>query len=358
MSARVRRPALFLLTSCLLTAAALAQSGRMREPSTPRVPDDKDALHLVAEEVLLPIAVRGEPGKPAPAVTGSDLFVVEDGKKQQITSVMQSPANILILLDASGEATLVKNAGVTRELGYKLIEMLGTDDRGAIVSYADKVNLISDWTADKTQLREALEWKYRPGLKSSLYDALTYGAEELLAKTNGRRIVVLVTDGIDSFSKDAFIKALLAINRVRATVYIVSQAEMLLADLKPVAYNKFSWYDMLDPARRRKIMMLRAYLSQLESFEPNLERLAEETGGFMWRPMSRDELKALAGEVTSEISLECVIAYVSQRKPNDNEFHSIAVSTRIPGVTVRVRKGLYSGISDAKHTAHEPASSK
>ncbi|HEU4388519.1 MAG TPA: VWA domain-containing protein [Blastocatellia bacterium] len=358
MFRRCNGPVLFLASCCLLSAGALAQSGRMREPSTPRVPDDKDALHLVAEEILLPIAVKGEPGKPAPAVTPSDFFVVEDGKKQQITSVMQLPANILVMLDASGEATLVKNAGVTRELGYKLIEMLGTDDRGAIISYADKVNLISDWTGDKTQLRQALEWKYRPGLKSSLYEALTFGAEELLTKANGRRILVLVTDGIDTFSKDNFVKALLAVNRVRATVYIVSQAAMLLADLKPVAYNKFSWYEMLDPARRRKIMMLRAYLAQLESFEPNLQRLAEETGGFLWSPASRDEFKSLAGEVTSEISLECLIAYVSQRKPNDNDFHSVAVSTRLPGVTVRVRRGVYAGAVDAKHTVQEPASSK
>jgi VWFA-related protein len=330
----------------------------MREPSTHRQPDDKSALQLIAEEVLLPIAVKGEPGKPAPAVTSYDLFVVEDGKKQQITSVMQAPANVLIVLDASGEATLIKNAGVTRELGLKLIEMLGKDDRAAIISYADKVNLISDWTGDKSELREALSWKYKPGLKSSLYDALTYGAEEILARVSGRRIVLLVTDGVDSFSKDAFLKALLAVNRVRATVYAVSQAAMLAADLRPMAYNKFSWYDMLDPAKRKKVQKLRAYLSQLESFEPNLERLAEDTGGLLWKPATREEFKSLAGPVSSEIGLECVIAYVSQRKRNDDEFHAISVSTRLPGVTVRVRRGVYSGITEAKQRVHEPASSK
>jgi VWFA-related protein len=299
-------------------------------------------LRLVAEEVLLPVTAKGKYGSPAPELFHTDFIVVEDGKKQEITSLTRLPANILIVLDVSGEATLLKNANVTRDLAYSLVDSIREGDRAAIITYADRVSLVCDWTDDKSRLAESLASGFKPGLKSKLYEALIHGAEEMLSRVGERRIVLLVTDGIDSFSKEIFQRSLLALNRVRATVYVVSQARHLIADLKPIAFNKFTWYDRLDPQKRKRIDRLRRYVWDLESFAPNMEALAEETGGFFWSPASRDEFKGLAPAVVSEINLEYVLSYVSRRKQNDTEFHRVSVYTRVPGVLVRSRRGIYS----------------
>src|SRR5438445_429406 len=83
-------------------------------------------------------------------------------------------------------------------------------------------------------------------------------AEEVLPKVVGRKSVVVVTDGIDSFDELDFEAVLTKLHRSRATVYVVSQNEMLLRELKPRAFNPLSWYEMIDPAARKRIEKLRA----------------------------------------------------------------------------------------------------
>lgn len=327
---------------CVAVCAALvaqAQSGRLRNRPGGTQESNKDAIRLVVEEVLLPVSVHSAEGKLA-ALNRSDFIVLEDGKQQQITSVMRTPANVLFVLDTGGNVTLLKNININRDLAFKLINALGEQDRAAILTYADKINLICDWTGDKQRLKEALDWKFRPGLKSRLFESLLYATEKVLTNVNGRRSVVLITDGIESFNGGWFAKALAALHRVRATVYVVSHTGMLLAELRPRVFNKFSWYDRLDPQMRKRNQELRRYVAELESAEPSLKRLAEDTGGWMWNPLGRDEFMVLNKYVIGEIELEYVVAYSAQLRSEDEEFHTVSVYTTRPDVTVRSRRGI------------------
>jgi VWFA-related protein len=256
---------------------------------------------------------------------------------------MHTPANILFVLDAGGDSTL-KNLSLNRDLALKVVDSLGEQDKAAVITYADKTSLLSQWTGDKEALRRTLEWKFRPGLKSDFYRSLIYAAHEVLPKVNGRRSVVIVTDGVDSFDELDFEKVLNALHRARATVYVVSQNAMLMREIKPRAFNALSSFEMLDPQARKRIEQLRVYYRQLEAAEITLKGLAEETGGAIWIPGSREEFGRLSPQIITEIGAEYLFAYSTERQPDDTRFHSISVFATVPGLQIRSRRGIYSSV--------------
>jgi len=318
------------------------QSGRLRGQAKPPQHRD-DTIRLRVEEVLLPVSVHSDYGKLPPNLQKTDFILTEDGKRQVINSVMHTPANILFVLDAGGDSTL-KNLNINRDLALTMIDSLGEQDKAAVITYSDRTNLISQWTGDREALRRALEWKFKPGIKSDFYGALRYAAEEVLPRAAGRKSVVVITDGIDSFDELDFETVLTKLHRSRATVYVVSQNEMLMRELKPRAFNPLSWYEMIDPAARKRIEKLRAYYRQLEAAEITLKGLAEETGGWIWNPRARDEFARLSPQVATEIGTEYIFAYSTERARDDTRFHAINVYATRPGLQVRTRRGIYANM--------------
>src|SRR6185436_7033557 len=227
MSLKLKAEAAALLWVIIASAAQVqAQSGRMRgQPKVPQQRDDRDAIRLRVEEVLLPVSVHSDLGRLPPNLQRTDFILTEDGKRQVINSVMHTPANILFILDAGGDSTL-KNVAINRDLALRMVDSLGEQDKAAVITYAEKTSLLSQWTGDKEALRRTLEWKFKPGLKSDFYRTLMYAAVEVLPKVSGRRSVVIMTDGVDSFDELDFENVLTALHRSRATVYIVSQGSM------------------------------------------------------------------------------------------------------------------------------------
>lgn len=345
MSLKSKVEAAALLGLIIASASQVqSQSGRLRgQPKPPQHRDDKDAIRLRVEEVLLPVSVHSDYGKLPPNLGRSDFILTEDGKRQVINSVMHTPANILFILDAGGDSTL-KNLNINRDLALKMVDSLGEKDQAAVITYADRTNLLSQWTGDKDALRRALEWKFKPGLKSDFYRSLQYAAQEVLPKVSGRRSVVLMTDGVDSFDELDFEDVLTVLHRARATVYIVSQNEVLMRELKPRAFNALSWYEMMDPQARKRIEKLRAYYRQLEAAEITLKGFAEETGGAIWNPGTREEFSALSPQIVTEVGTEYIFAYSTERARDDTRFHAVNVYATKPGLQVRSRRGIYANM--------------
>src|SRR6185295_2538696 len=151
-----------------------AQSGRLRgKPKTPQHHDDREPIRLRVEEVLLPVSVHSDFGKLPPNLQKADFILTEDGKRQVINSVMHTAANVLFILDAGGDSTL-KNLNVNRDLALKMIDTLGEEDKAAVITYSDRIRLLSQWTGNKDTLRYALEWNFKPGLRSDFYKTLQY----------------------------------------------------------------------------------------------------------------------------------------------------------------------------------------
>lgn len=329
---------------------ALSQSGRIRSANKgSQQGSDKGAVRLRAEEVLLPISVRDDMGRFVEKLNPADLIVAEDDKRQQVTSVLRMHSNVLLVLDTSGREVIVKSINKNRDLAFKIIDSLGNEDQAAILTYADKINLIAGWTSDKKELRQSLDEKFKPGLDSRLYESLLFAAREVLPKAEGRRNVVLITDGVNSFDSHIFSEALAALHRARATVYIISQSQMILDDINWRAYNALSWYEMLTSERNR-IQRLRRYAGQIKAGQTLLGQIAEDTGGFVWIPKSDEEFLKTNSSVIEEIGTEFVVSYVSERREDDDDFHRVKVYPANTNVRVRSRSRIYSNKSQEKTT--------
>jgi VWFA-related protein len=361
---------LFAFSIMLCAAGTLsAQSGRIRSAPQPRPKDDDTTVRLRVEEVLLSVNVRDREGRPAASLQPSDFIVTEDGKRQQVTSVVQTPANVLIIIDAGGNAMNLKDNNLNRDLALKIIDALGEKDRAAIISYGDSVNLLSGWTSDKAELRHALKWKLKPGIEACLLDSLKFATERLFPQATGRRSVVLLSDGVDSLHKHYFEDALEALHRARAIVYVVCQNARILKELKPETHNPLSWYERLDPKARKRIDEQRRYYRQVQSAQAMLEGIVAGTGGIMVNLKTRVECKeatkgiflkndgpkddrdefgceSIKNSIAAEIGSEVVISYSSERRPEEEDFHLIKVfSTRV-GTEVRARWGIYSDLPE------------
>jgi VWFA-related protein len=357
---------LFALSIFVVAAvSARAQSGRIPGKGTgSQAQGDDKPVRLRAEEVLLQVSFQSKLGKLPTLLDRSDFIVTEDDKRQQITSIIRTPANILLILDTSGDLVTLKNINLHRELALKLIESLGEEDKVAIITYADKVELLSSWTGDRAALKKALDWNFRPGPNSLLYDSLTYAARDLLAKVTGRRSVVLMTDGVDKSLQVPFEAALKAMHQARAAVYIVSQAAMLLHELKPKAMRPLPFWQRIDRVAVKLHQLLQQYVRELEAGQGLLHTLAEETGGEIWdfeqrincantskhlggafagprEPTGMIDCETIRNRLIEEIGSEYIIAYSSERRPEDTNFHPVKVYSKRTDLKVRVRRGIY-----------------
>ncbi|HJQ25976.1 MAG TPA: VWA domain-containing protein [Blastocatellia bacterium] len=346
-----------LLAFCLIGVAA--RFAQAQSDDTP--------VRLHTEEVLLQVSVQSNLGKLPASLDRADLIVTEDDQRRQITSILHTPANLLLILDTSGDQTTRKNINLHRELAWRLIESLDEEDKVAIITYADKVELVSPWTNDRAALKQALDWKFRPGPSARLYDCLTYAADDLLPKVSGRRSVVLLTDGADTSLQSPFEKALKAMHQARATVYVVSQAAMLVHELKPQVLKRPPIWQRIDVVVRKRYELLQQYVRELEAGQAPLRTLAEETGGKIWdfehriqcakilspfaasfarpsQPKGAIDCEMIKDQLLEEIGSEYVIAYLSERRSADTNFHPVKVYPTRTDLTVRVRRGIYASV--------------
>src|SRR5262249_46353979 len=154
-------------------------------------------------------------------------------------------------------------------------------------------------------------------------------------------------DGVDSVAQGAFAAVLEAIQRARATVYVITDAQAIIRELKRQVKRGPSPLQRIDPVARKMHALLQQYAGALEAGQEPMRKLAEETGGKLLsseapircprpddpqssKPPERfTDCRALANQAFAEIASEYIVAYSTQRKVGDTAFHAIqAYSTR------------------------------
>src|SRR5918911_1493767 len=199
---------------CLLPFAfcsiAFAQAGR--RPST--APEGALMLNIVATR---------EGGVESSPITAKQIELFENGIEQPIQNFTPdpSPARIVLLVDNSLtlRADVQKLEAAAREFAYEIYE----GDKLLIVGYDEQAEIVADWTDDAKKIEASLSGFRKKG-EPHLFDALSAVAEEALLPlraTNQKRIVVVISDGLDRGSKTKFDKVLAHLQSQDITVYAV-----------------------------------------------------------------------------------------------------------------------------------------
>ena len=321
---------------------ARAQSGRRVLGEEPTESRGDDVVRIKTEEILLPVSVRDVAGAPVGGL-GQDKFVVfENGVRQEITSFNRQrvPANIVLLLDAS--SSVFSQMRFIRAAARRFIEGLLADDKVCVVQFADRVELLQDWTpaTNLAALEKSLDWRYHPGMRTTFYDGLYLAAREQLSKVEGRRIIILLTDGLDTALKQraSFEDALNAVRRMDAGVYVVSLTASLREQLEKKAGSSkirrmFSGYDSREIAH---------ILAMIDESEKLLEGLAARTGGRVFYPLEDENLAPAYQAIAEELRTQYIITYRPQPRAQEGEYRRVRVLVLPGDYEVSAREG-YTG---------------
>ncbi|MDT4967622.1 MAG: Ca-activated chloride channel, partial [Acidobacteriota bacterium] len=253
------------------------------------------------------------------------FIVFDNGVRQEIASFNRQrvPANIVLLLDAS--SSVFSQMRFIREAATRFMEGLLPEDKVCVMQFADRVELLAEWTGatNLKQLEKAVTWRYHPGLRTTFFDGLYLAAEEQLSKVEGRRIVILLTDGLDTAErkKASFADALNAVRRSEASVYVVSLTASLRAQLeertgKSKLARLLSGYDKREVAH---------YLSMLDESEALLNVLAVQTGGRIFLPVKDEELAPAYRAIADELRMQYIITYQPKPRVITGEYRRVRV---------------------------------
>ena len=166
------------------------------------------------------VVAKREDNRPTP-ITSKEVSVYDNGVEQSIRNftIDPSPARIVLLVDnsLSIRADVDKLEAAAREFAYEIFE----GDKLLIVGYDEQAEIVSDWTDDAKSIESSLKLFRKKG-QPHLFDAIKAVVEEALRPLTGqKRIIIVISDGLDRGSKATFEQTLAELQSENIMVYAV-----------------------------------------------------------------------------------------------------------------------------------------
>ncbi len=350
---------------CLLATVALGQSRRVAPTPTPTPEEDTVRVHT--EEIKLNVLAFDEKGDFYKDVTAGDLVITEDNILHQPTSVRRVPANVMILMDTGGELRTVKSLEQTRKVAKAVVGSLRPGDSVSIEAYADKPQIVAEWTTDRNQMETAIS-RTNFGRRDAFVDALKMATDFLLRSGLDNKHLILISDGTDSAGRqsDRF-DALQRLMTTDITVHVISYTSMeaeAMGVRSKTTSNQPPPKAIPDEVRatmpngvkdpgvkigptinmdRTMIRTLKAHQADLEKAQHQLEEVAENTNGEFILPETTDEMSEKASLVSRMIDSSYVVTYVPKVPVVGTRGiaeRNIEVTSKRSGLLVQARRKL------------------
>ena len=159
------------------------------------------SLSVNVQNVQVPVLVTTKDGGFVPGLKKENFKVYEDGTPQTITDFKVSEAPITAVLLVEFASTNYWFMYDALNASYAFANSLKPDDYVAVIAYDMKSTIITDFTKDKREVYGALNQLRIPGFsETNLFDAL-YDTLDRISRIEGRKYVILISTGIDTFSK-------------------------------------------------------------------------------------------------------------------------------------------------------------
>ena len=267
-------------------------------------------------------------------LAASDFSVLENDRPQTIDrfSDERRPLRIGIVLDTSlsMEGDKLKSAIAA---AVEFLNILEPGDEGLVISFSDDVRVLQDLTSKRSELEAAIRRGEAKG-GTSLYDAIVK-ASERLAELEGRRVLVVLSDGRDQADNGLEPGSLHTLEEAReralrndVMVFVIGLGRSLARDAKALRANPTARADEMDFYGRQPLVAI-------------LDSLAQTTGGTAVFSPGAGQLRRSFELVASDLRHQYMLAYRSDDKRHDGAWRAIKVLVSRPGVAVTNRKGYY-----------------
>ena len=319
------RPGLVAPTMFAVLASVLG--AQQIPPSTdPHAPVFRSDTNLVP----LNVTVTDQSNHFVKGLTATDFSVYEDGVQQQLQFFEPSevPLDLILLLDTS--SSMSDKMDVVHEAAVGFVKTLRAADRGAVVAFADGVDVVQPLTSDRSVLELAVRRTVARGatsLHNALYVALKqFGRSASHQADIRRQAIAVLSDGEDTSSLVSFDDVLALARKSGVSIY-------------PIALqSKYASARLAASGQRR---------SYSES-EYSMRTLAQETGAQAFFPTQVFELKSVYGSIAQELSSQYSLAYAPVNGRSDGRFRRIVVRiTGRPELRLRTRTGYMADVQRA-----------
>lgn len=257
----------------------------------------------------------------------SDFAVFDNDKPQELTTFVHGlqPITAIVLLDRS--ASMTSNLDLSQSAAEQFIIRMLPGDNVRIGSFSDRVDLDGRFLSDRDALLQELREELRYGNPTRLWDALDQ-TMTALAPIGGRRVILLLTDGMDTISRKTADNILERARQDELMIYVVQFRSSFRANLGELAPGQSS------PA---------AYRNPPPT--EGLRRLAWQTGGGHFLLGRFDDINSTFTRVMQELHYQYVLGFAPQKL--DGKIHDLFVRTTSGDYVVRARRNYLAGLRDA-----------
>jgi len=284
---------------------------RLSGKEKPDVPAGLPSFKSDVQIVNVDVAVLDNKGRFIPNIPQGNFRILEDNVPQQIVnfSMGEAPMTVAMVIEFSNlfQHYWGETWYQTLTAAYGFLETLKPEDYVAVVAYDIRPEILSDFSTDKRKAYEAMQrLRIAAFSESNLYDALVDTADRM-SGIEGRKAIVLIASGVDTFSKLTFDKTRRALQNAGVPIYAIGLMQALR-----------EWYDA------------RGYMGSIERLDflqadNQLRTFSKETGGMAFLPRFYGEFPGIFGSIAHSLRNQYSLAYDPANKTRDGKFRKIKV---------------------------------
>lgn len=317
---------------CVLTMAA-ASSGFAQKPTpTPTPSDEGQTVRIPIRRVRLPITVTDKKGQFVPGLTRRDFLVLEDKVPQEIETFSDDlsqtlPLYIAVLMDTSPSTAGKLKFQQESAMNFIQTVVRPRRDRVLFGTFDDEITLLQDFTDRLDLLDKAVYGVKKMGKQTALFDAIWQFCDEKMRTVPGRRVLLVVSDGEDTYSRANLRDAIDIAQRTETTIFTISTKAGFISTVPGVEAGQVS-----------------------DKKDRDLQSLAEETGGVAFFTGDMLSLERSFTRISKELRAQYLVTYNPTNKTYDGSFRKIEVKLAEQKNDLKVRtkrgyKAIYDSVS-------------
>jgi VWFA-related protein len=267
--------------------------------------------------VNLDVLVTTKDGQTIPGLKADNFKILEDGSPQKIATFNQSEAPITAVLLVEFASTNYDFMVEALNASYAFANTLKKEDWVAVISYDMKPQILADFTQDKRAVYAALNQLRIPGFsETNLFDAV-FDTLDRIDRIEGKKYIILVTTGVDTFSKLTLDQILKKIKSTKdVTIYPIS-----------VGFAAREYCEVHHCRTRGMIPVGNMDYLQADN---EMNTFARLTGGRAYFPRFQGELPGLFGEIGADIRNQYSITYHPTNTKLDGTYRKLKVELQAP----------------------------
>jgi Ca-activated chloride channel homolog len=345
-----------LLCFSLVSAQEQEKKGQKEEQKE----EQETTIRLDTDLVSVDISVTDRNGnRTVTGLKAADFVVYEDGVRQKISnfSTADIPFSLALMIDTS--ASTRDELMLIRRSARRFIDDLRLQDRIALVQFNKEIEISTPLTSDRFKLETGLN-RLKLGSGTSFYDAMQSAISDAL-KVGGRKAIVALTDGVDSFGTATFDQVMPALEKAGASVYFLelntesfTEAGMI-RNCTDREHFRFSSKQLQKYVKEylqggdEADYENHCSLSSLERIQINsrlyqsarreLREIAKRTGGRVYQIKDLSNLEPAYKQIAAELGTQYSLAYYPTNDKHDGKWRTLRVEIKRPGFAVQSKPG-------------------